>query len=332
MKTEINGLIEKLKRPIQLKFRNKFSVFVICLLISVFLWFLVKMPAVDSSEINYPLKFTNVPEGKILTWTSNNQLKISLIEKGTKMISYGIFNTKDPLFLSLKNIRLEKKDGFYQGYILTSNMVTDFERQLSVFDAILSIYPDTIQFRFEDIMTKKVPVKLNISYDFAPQFKLYGPITITPDSIVISGLMQAVDTIYCVPTIPVKITNIDKTQELNAKLEIKATDNTVDISSTSINVYIPVEEFTESIIAVPIGVNSTDTAINLKTFPEQAEITYHVFLKDYHRVKPGMFKAVVTFSPVAKNNNILAIDIIQKPEFVTITGVNPAQVEYIILK
>ena len=332
MKTEINGLIEKLKRPIQLKFRNKFSVFVICLLISIFLWFLVKMPAVDSSEINYPLKFRNMPEGKILTWSSNNQLKISLIEKGTKMVSSGFLKKKDPLIINLANIRLEKKNGFYQGYLLTSNMVTNFERQLSVFDAILSIYPDTIQFRFEDIMTKKVPVKLNISYDLAPQFKLYGPITITPDSILVSGLMGAVDTINCLPTITKKITNMNETQELTVKLDIKATDNTVDISSTSINVYIPVEEFTESIITVPVEVNTADTAINLKTFPEQVEITYHVFLKDYHRVEPSMFKAVVNFSPVVKKNNILAIDIIQKPKFITITGVNPAQVEYVILK
>ena len=248
------------------------------------------------------------------------------------MISSGFLKKKDPLLINLGDIRLEKKNGLYHGYILTSSMVTNFERQLSVFDAILSIYPDTIQFRFEDVMTKKVPVNLNISYDFAPQFNLYGPIIITPDSISVSGLMGAVDTINYVSTVPEKLTNISKTQKFSIKLDLKAADKAVEISPISINVYIPVEEFTESIITVPIEVNTADTTINLKTFPEKAEITYHVFLKDYHKVEPSMFKAVVDFSPVGKKNNILVIDITQKPKFVTITGVDPAQVEYVILK
>lgn len=128
---------------------------------------------------------------------------------------------------------------------------------------ILSVAPDTLFFTFDDIVRKKVPVIPVLDIRYARQFQLSGEISCIPDSVTVSGPGAVIDTFRVVRTRPEKLTDVDQTVEETLLLEEVPN---VRFSHRRVSVRIPVEQFTESSVQVPIHAEGVPDSITLKVF------------------------------------------------------------------
>jgi len=332
LETNLNGLIKRVTKPIGRRIRDQFSVFVICLLISVFIWLLIKLSEEDSGAIKYPVIYTNLPEGKQMTGASANHLYLHKNLKGFELINEKFFKKHYPLVIDLSQLKTNKKSSKFNSYLIVSDIVNRIENQVEDYFKMISINPDTIFFNFEDIASKKVVVNLNLTYNLRQQFQLYDTIKISPDSISISGIQSIIDTIDNVSTERMNLSDISENQLLKIPLKKIPTKEEVRFSVNEIDVSIKVEKFTESMVSIPIKVISEDTTTRIRIFPNLVNITFHVALKDFNRIDTGMFVAAVKYDQGETANKMLEIEMINYPEFVKIAKTEPEKVEYIVLK
>ena len=98
------------------------------------------------------------------------------------------------------------------------------------------------------------------------------------------------------------------------------------LSADSVEIFIPVEKFTEGEVQIPVSFLSEMN--NIKLFPEIVTVTYIVALKDYQKVNKDLF--IIQLIPGTQTNK--NIELIHHPSFVKVIKIEPQHIDYIILK
>jgi hypothetical protein len=83
-------------------------------------------------------------------------------------------------------------------YLMTAGLINSFSTQLHADFEILSIQPDTLFFGYDRLVTRKMPVKPNLSVDLAEGRKVI--IVPDPDSITVTGPAHILDTLNGIRT------------------------------------------------------------------------------------------------------------------------------------
>lgn len=303
---------------------------VICILISLFIWILIKLSEEDSSAMRIPVSYHSSPPGKLLISKSHEHINVRISSKGFDMIDKKYFKRKEPVSIDLSGIQYRENMN-YNAYILISEISRNIRRQLSDFE-IEEIFPDTLYFDLQDLSRKKVPVRLNLDYALAPQFRLQDSISIHPDSIYIQGLEDDIEPVGYVETESKSISPLSESRQITLPLKLPVSKQPVTLSSETVNVNIDVEEYTEATVMVPVRVMDDGSNVRLKTFPGMIQVTYHIALKDFSRIDTSMFHFGVRFSDRTETSNTLPVRTISYPEYADIVRIQPQVVEYIIIK
>lgn len=320
------------------KTRNdRFSVFTICLMLAVLIWILIKLSEDHTTTIEYPLEYVNLSADKVIVDNSDSTIILTVKLHGFKLISVKYFQKRPPIAIDFKKLKLNKRSGHsYTSHIVTSQILSKISSQLKYSSELLSISPDTLTYEIEDIVKKKLPVKLNLNLEFEKQHHLYTPIKYTPDSVVVKGPYSVISKLDFVQTESLKLKNLkeDKTFKVN----VQNPNLLVSIFSSEIIVEMDIEEFTESYFEltlnyIPFPVGNENEDLRIKTFPEKVKVVFMVALNDYKYIKEKMFTASVDYKDISKEgNNRVKVELTKFPEKVKISRIEPDAVEYIILK
>ncbi len=320
--------IKKIKILKDRKSRQNFYAFLICVVISAFIWTLIKTSKGYVKTVNYPITYINIPKDKILINKLDTVCSVSV-----RFNNISFFTKRKPIIVDLENLKLNKKRDIYEAFILTSRIIKKKSKQLYPSAHILSVSPDTLIFRYEDVVYKEVPVKLNISASFEKQYQLYDSIKYNPKNIILKGSKSELDKISSLETEKKDFYNLTKNQNFYIPILNPYKDGNLKIFPDKIKVFIPVEKYTEASITLPLNKINISEDYDIKIFPDKVNITYLIALKDYKKVSPDMFIASVNCSKIDKlNNKNLKVEISDYPDFVRITKIKPDKVEYIILK
>ncbi len=283
------------------------------------------------SNIEYPLVYTNIPGDKLLTNSPDSTLILRVKSKGFRLFSIKYLKKHRAIGINLSRTNLRKSRYENTTYVLTSSLKKDIEKKLYLTDKLISISPDTLHFNIEEIVNNKIPVRPDISITYKKQYLLYDSIKLNPDSIIVRGSQETIDTIKFIKTAKIELLNLSENKSFALKIIKPITSPNIKYSTDTINVFIPVEKFTEATIEIPVGILNNDS-INIITFPEKVQLTYLVALKDYKRIYPEMFSAGINYNENIKNNKNLKLKVSKQPDFVKITKIKPEKVEYIIFK
>lgn len=333
MNARINQIIDRAKNPRDENFRKRVYIFLICVGISLFIWFLIKMSDEYVAEFNIPLEFTNLPADKILN-DQDQELRIRLKGEGGDLFSLKYLSPRGHIIAGLNELELKKSRYFDRYYILTRQLRGQVEMRFDFEHELLSIEPDTIFLYLEDVISKSLPVLPNIQVGCKAAFMLYDSVQCKPDRIMVSGPASMIDTLDGIKTMARSFTRLDQNTEATIPLILPVKNKKIQYSDKEVKVIIPVEEFTESIVKIPVNGISEDSGYEkIRTFPAEVELTYRVALKDFQRVKAEMFQATALYTPeLDKDKTFLKVRIKNSPDFVHISRIDPERVEFIIEK
>jgi hypothetical protein len=313
------------------KFRQRLSIFLVCLVISIFVWFTLKMDNKYQEVVPISLKFTNAPRTKVLLNVSDSMIFVEVHEKGSELLKYKYIINREALVVNMRNIILTPHGKKSTGYILTTSLIDDLGYQMGLTGRVVSISPDTLYFTFMRESSRKVPVTAEADIGTEKQYMVYGNLKFEPDSVVVKG---PDDLLAGVRSVSIgKLTykelheNVSLTRPILFDQELKY----LTAIPNEVQVTIPVEKFTEASIEVPITVVA-DSGLRIKLFPETVTVNYLVALKDYSQVTPGMFLMVTDFRgfDILKEKKI-KVRAEEAPPTLKITHIEPEKVEFIIL-
>lgn len=316
----------------EFKFKQKLLTFLFFLALSSIFWLLNKLENNYSANITYPIKYIYHKPDKELVGDVPSELNLNLSAQGYALLRSMITARQHPIVFRLISLNFNEITGDTNRYfVLTRNLKEVIQRQIGSEITLNYISPDTLFYNFSTIVRKKVVIVPNIDLEFEKQYMPGAGGTISqPDSIVISGPRSLIDTINKVYTVYKKFTKVDKS--ISEEFKLQPIEGVYFVKNKAI-LSIPVDKYTETFLMVPVKINNLPDSMQMKTFPSAIRVSFIVALRNYNKVTPYQFKAVVDYKNVYTSiNNRLKVNLERQPAYVKFVSYRPMNVDFIIEK
>ncbi len=312
-----------------LRLDRRVMVFLFFLVISTIFWFLSALGREYTARIIYPVRYTNFPENLVMVGEPPSSLELTVNSYGYTLVRYYVSRRLMPIVFDVNSFSLNRlPDTETRNFYILSSVATNrIAGQLGADIEILDIRPDTLFFSFTDMTSRKLPVKPVLDLDFDQQFMVKGNILVEPDSVTVHGPASVIDTMKFVPTMATAIRGLNESARKNIEL---ADIDKLDFSQRRVLVSIPVEQFTEAGIKIPVEVANLPDTLTMKTFPADITVSYLVALTDYDKVNAQLFRAMVDYNSPPTGPGRLAVRLVNRPDFIRSVRYSPQSVDFII--
>lgn len=317
--------VEKVKEEITGKDRRKFLTFLVFLLISTLLWFLIKLTKEYTTQTDFVVEYTDVPASKWIS-TPEQRVKLSFVADGFATLHHHLVRPQNRrVVLSLTEVpyRLEGGNTYSFSTQYVAEQVSDW---LGVPSGNVTLNDDKLFFNMEDLQSKVVPVQVSLNVKTQRQYFVYGSPSVTPVTVTIYGPKNVLDTITAVHTAVFQAVNADG--KLTKTLDIDYYGGIIRSEQATATVTVEVEKYTETDIEVPVMV--TD-AVKCRFFPETMKVKCLVPIRDFASINATSFLVLADTAQLHRLQPLLDIRLVQIPEHVQVVMTEPDQVEYLIV-
>lgn len=307
-------------------------VFSFFLVISFVLWFLNSLAKDMEAIIPYPVRYINLPKDRVLVEDLPSKLDFYLKGPGYSIIKLRMAGSRAPVVIDISSVNYRRVPGSQtlSYYLITSALVPRLTSQLRADCQIYSVKPDTLFFSFDRIIARDVPVVPDLEIGTERQYFIRGSVTVEPDSVTITGPRYIIDTINAVRTRPGRLTGLNETIKKNYRLQ---TSGDYTISEKRVSVTIPVEQFTEAELEVPVKILNIPDTLDIKIFPDAVTVKCHVALSDYKKIKDIPFEVIADLNKTDLSQvQKIPIEVRNLPSFVSSLRISPTAVDFIIEK
>ena len=272
-----------------------------------------------------PINYVNIPDRILLVNDMPTHIKARYKDDGITLFKYFFTKDKDSLVINVKKIINNNP----QPYIIQSGVLEQMIRsKLFATSDLLSYYPSYISFQYAPLNKKQLAVIYDGYINLNPGYMKDGELKITPDFVKAYGRKEALDTLLYAHTYADTITNLTGDKTISVKIKpingIKFVPNTVQIS-------IPVDEYTEKEVEVPVKCINLPANMTARFFPPKVKIPMYVGLKRYKDISSANFQVVVDYNEIKeKTESTIALRILSSPDFVKTKSPVPSEVEFII--
>jgi YbbR domain-containing protein len=307
---------------------GKAFVFLVCLFLASFLWILNALQKRYTDRISIPVQYINKPSAKELTSKLPDRLELTVDAVGYTLLQYKLNIAVSPLLVDvneLTNNYLE--NNFSTKYsISTTKHRDEFAKQISSEMTITSIRPDTITFKISHVVEKLIKVYPQLSLNFAKEYIQLNQAQVEPESVLIKGPEEILDTLKFIYTKPIEAKNVSQSFSKKTWLIIPSE---LKSELTQVSVKIAVEQYTEAKFEVPIQVNSQPEGMTIKTFPSQVKVLCRVGISEYNKLSSSSFKAVIDYAGHSQQSK-LPVKLLNLSENIISIDYSPKEVEFII--
>lgn len=305
--------------------RRKISIFFTCLVLAVLTWLFFSLSNKYEYEVKTVVNFKNLPVNKAFNPLQSDTVLLTIQGTGWQLLF-------TRLRIYPRDVRVDLKSLNKRNYVTFTDQIRSINAYYSSEQRIISVQPDTLYFDFTTRKVKKVPVKLVTQLSFIKQFGQSAPIEVKPDSVTVTGPLEKLQKINFWETDT--FSKKDISNSVTDKIALKASDApNITIYPPLTELKIPVEEFTEKQLFVPIKVINNQQYYNVKLIPDKVKITFMVSLSDYEHTNEDDFDAVVDLNNWKNYDaSMLPIKIVKKKPFARIRWILPSQVHFMIKK
>lgn len=295
--------------------------FLFFLSLAIIFWFMLIYRQSYEVRVSMPIKYTEIPQNIVLKKELPTKISLSLRDDGASLFRYYFTKRNDSI-----EINFEKS---FKKKVLDDSQLEELIRsKLFRNTTILGFYPSQISLEYDTLKRKKVPVIFDGQVYLAPGYMLRENIRVIPDSVEVFASSEILKKTSYVYTIPDTIENYNSTVPLNFNLiEIQG----ARIKPNQVLVEIPIEEFTQKELQIPITCLNVSDDLDLKIFPSFAKVSFFVSLSQYKSITEKDFEVQLDFN-VLKNltGSLAPIRLISTPDHIRNIKMEPANVEFIL--
>jgi hypothetical protein len=333
---ELRGLKRYFLRLKEPAGKRKATIFLACFVFSAFFWLLLKLSKENQAVFSMPLAVKEIPAGLMIYGQSDSLLEYSIQTSGARLFASFFVSSKDSLSLPLSSLSRIDRQGETIYFLTSSQASARLAAGPYQGKTILRVSPDTVFFSLGEKFSKSLPVRVRAEISYEKRFGSYGPLKSDPDSVLLEGPLFLLENVDYVETEVLVYGGLNQTTQVKARLEPPFPHPSVKISPGTSIVTIPVEEFTEATLELDLEIscpeNQEGVEGRLRLFPNRVQLTFLVSLRDYSRVDPSLFSAMVLCPEPSREGSQLEVIVTQLPDFVRLESVRPTAVDYLILK
>lgn len=191
---------------------------------------------------------------------------------GFSIVGSRIAGRRHPLTLNVSRDEMHhlKGDVFY---MTTADLTKHFHDIFSDKSQLEYFVTDTVYFTFNSVEYKKVPVILTYNISYKPQYMAVGGVKVTPDSVLIYGNSDVLETVNAVTTDLVNLKELDA--DTFGKTPIKQIKG-VRMSESKVDYSLNVVRYVQREVQLPVRMLHVPKGVNVKVFPSLAVVRYRM--------------------------------------------------------
>ena len=326
-------MIERLRNRISSFFKSasnnkKLSTYALFIFISFSFWFLSMLSKQHETTLKIPLIYSNFPADKLVSSPTADFVEVRVKAPGFSILFYNCFNFSK-LNLDIDNANTKPNKGGSEVFWIMNSKRKSVVEILSNNMELLDISPERLIIPFSNKAKKKVAIKLNQSISLKPEIWFANQIILIPDSIMIYGKKQQLDTIDFIDTEELLLTEVSKSYSNKISLSIP---NHLQCKINYIDVIIKVEPFVEQLKEYKVQVKNLKKGYTIKLFPETAQVTLRAPKDKYSMLKTDFLTLKVDASLISTENSTLDIEVEGLPSFIHLQRVFPSRLEFLLIK
>ncbi|MEX0312880.1 MAG: YbbR-like domain-containing protein [Allomuricauda sp.] len=288
---------------------RKVKVFLLFLLCSFLAWFLSNLSESYESRANFKLNYRNLPDTLLLGNNSANFLEAKIETSGFRHFYFNMINKKINIDLS----QVDYDNGKYK--LSEAALKKQIENQLSQNISLVDLYANELFVELYQVESKEVPIKAILDIQFEQNYILDGELEVNPESIVVKGPSNEIDTIQQVFTANIELSNISSDFSEDIPLVFPKNMTNSIFSVGRVNVSGKVVKFSEKVYEVPIQAINVPEGYDIKTFPAEVSIVCKATIEELKVISNANFQVVADYNQLNNSNdNVLFLQVIKKPE------------------
>jgi YbbR domain-containing protein len=304
--------------------------FLICLFVSAFFWLLMTLSKEYTIIEHFPVTYIHTPSDKIISNNLPETVDIEIKAKGFGLLINKFKGHQETIELDIRDAKLLGRKNVY--YLLANERIDKINAQFQKETHVIKINPDTIFINFNKKISKVVPVKPNLSLQFAKLYNLTDSVLIQPKFISVSAEEEVVNKIAFVETQALVLQDLSASKTVKLALVKKEEYKHVEFSQPSVKAIINVTKYTEASLELPVEVENLPAGYSFKTFPDKVVVKFNVAFENYEKINASGFRAVVDYKKMDKQSNKLKIHLVTVPAGLRNIKLVTERVEYIISK
>lgn len=312
---------------------RKTGIFLICLALSAFIWLLTVLS--DTVIISKPLRIRVLPpEGGYSVGNGHFlETEAQVKTKGFKVLTEQLSGTPevelrpDPTLFgkaALKRGYITLRLSQYAGQI-NSGLGDDFE--------VVGFQPDSVRIDLRSMKIRRVPVVFSGSVSYIRQHDSFGDIRFTPDSVEISGSDEDLANVHAIYTENINLKNLETEDIRMVNLDYSPYNGRISGYTDEVEMTIPVAEFTEKKLSVPIEIRNLPDTLSVFLYPSRAEVRVNVALDEYKRIDEASVTVFTNYSEMfGGRSQTVPLHAERNRSRMRIVHVSPPQTEYLLVK
>ncbi|PST81943.1 hypothetical protein C7T94_17290 [Pedobacter yulinensis] len=303
--------------------RRRFLTFVLCLLLALSGWMFLALKNKYVYTAKTVLVYKNFPQNKAFHPLQSDTVDLQVEGTGWQLLFARLRINPQSIAVSLNSLNI-------RNFVVFSDQLYNINKQLETSQKVISIKPDTLYFDFSKRTVKRVPVKLVSDLKFVKQYEVSGPIEVVPRYVTISGPQEEIAGIREWRTDTLSLEKIRHTTMAKVAMEAKKQKN-INIFPTTAEVKIPIDEFTEKEVSVPLKIINNPKYLDVSLFPKKVRVKFMVSLSDYDDINEDMMEARADLSEWSLlRHTQLRVQMSRFPEYCKLISVSPDKVDFII--
>lgn len=306
--------------------KGKPKMFLLFLFVTTFIWFISKFSREFTSNLEAEIHYVNAPLGVIVSENNYDLVTFDFTTSGFYFLYYKI--NKPIIAIDLLKYT---KEGISSFIISNSELKRIITSQLKNDILVNNVSIEKMEVILDKLKTKKVKVSLLENIVFKNGFNSIGQYKISPDSILISGPTQYLDTLTEIKTELLELANVNENIAAIVNLN-KSNDTSISFSQETVKLDIFVKEFTQKSLLVPVVVNNLPSNLSIRLVPENVTIRFDVTMEDYNKITAIDFLLMCDFDKKNDQENFMIPHLMKQPKSIINLEIQENKINYLIFK
>jgi YbbR domain-containing protein len=305
--------------------RRRLSAFFTCLVLAVFAWIITVLSNPKPYIVKSVLDFRNTPQKRAFHSLQSDTVNVTVNGNGWDMLF-------SKMSVGNKSISVDLNSLENKSYVVLSSQLDQINNKRASDQQITRFNPDTLYFDFSNRKVKRIPVHLVTALKYQHQFYNSDSITIKPAYVIINGPASVIDKITEWRSDTLRLDSVGETVNTTVNLQPVNTGN-LSVYPKSVQVTVPVDEFTEKVIEVPVKLINNNNYQDVKIFPQKVKITFTTSLNRYQSIDEDFFEATADLDLWRLHGyKELPVVVSKIPAYCRIVKVEPQNIDFIIKK
>lgn len=303
---------------------KKILAFLFFVLLASIFWMMQVYRQKFESTLVIPVRYTNIPDSIVFENELPANIYVGIKDDGAALFKYFFTKRNDSLVIDVRDIIRGTQEKVIQG----RNLEQLIRGKLFVTSELISYSPTRISYAYAVLRQKMLPVIYDGYVNLAPGLLLDGELTLKPDSVLVYGSKATLDTMYYAHTVGDTLKNITKAKKIQIAIRdikgVKYVPGTVEMT-------IPVDEFIEKEVEVPVTCVNLPENLSIRFFPSSIKIPFLVGKKRYSSITADNFEVIVDYNDLKDSKeSSIPVRITESPNYIQAKIPVPSEVEFVL--